>query len=100
MIIPHRHAANLTTLNKRVSKNSTNLLKRAFTAISKAYGPGGMMLGMNLGRVGGAGVLGHLHYRYSRGGTATRIFMPIVAQTKVVSEGLEQTYKKLVALFS
>lgn len=99
MVIPHRHTSEFDKLSQGEFKELHDLLRKTFTVISKAYGPHGMNIGMNLGRVGGAGVLGHLHYHLVPRWNGDTNFMPIIAQTKVISEGLEETYKKLVALF-
>jgi ATP adenylyltransferase len=58
-------------------------------------GPHGFNLGMNLGQVSGAGIADHLHlHLVPRWGGDTN-FMPIVAQTKVLPELLDETYDKL-----
>ena len=61
--------------------------------------PHGFNLGMNLGRVSGAGIADHLHlHLVPRWGGDTN-FMPIVAQTKVLPELLDETYDKLYPHF-
>jgi ATP adenylyltransferase len=57
--------------------------------------PQGLNLGMNLGKVSGAGVADHIHLHIVPRWTGDTNFMPIVAETKIVSIGLKQTYEQL-----
>jgi ATP adenylyltransferase len=98
MVIPHQHTADLLELSKEAFDELHQLLKKTYEAIRRAYSPHGMNIGMNLGRVGGAGITDHLHYHLlPRWGGDTN-FMPVIGGTKVISESLEQTYEKLLPL--
>jgi ATP adenylyltransferase len=99
MIIPNRHTAAFEKLSSKEHDEIHRLLKRSLEALQEAYQPQGFNLGMNLGRVGGAGIIDHLHYHIVPRWTGDTNFMPLIGETKVVSEGLEETYKKLVPLF-
>jgi ATP adenylyltransferase len=72
---------------------------KAIAALQAESEPHGFNLGMNLGRVSGAGIADHLHlHLVPRWGGDTN-FMPIVAQTKVLPELLDETYDKLYPHF-
>jgi ATP adenylyltransferase len=98
MVIPKRHTADFGSLTKVEFTELHLVLKKAHKILIDAYSPQGMNIGMNLGRVSGAGIADHLHYHLvPRWGGDTN-FMPIIAETKVISESLSQTYKKLLPL--
>ena len=72
----------------------------AIAAVQAESAPHGFNLGMNLGRVAGAGIADHVHlHLVPRWGGDTN-FMPIVAQTKVLPELLDETYEKLQPHFA
>jgi len=64
-------------------------------ALRKEYRPHGLNLGMNLGRVAGAGVLGHLHWHVVPRWNGDTNFMPVTANTKVLPEALQRTYARV-----
>ena len=99
MIIPNRHTAEFDKLNMREFTELHELLKRTIEALKEQFQPQGFNLGMNLGRVGGAGIVDHLHYHIVPRWSGDTNFMPLIGETKVISETLEETYKKLVPLF-
>ncbi len=100
MVIPRRHTADYAALPEAELVDLQALLQRALSALQAAYAPQGYNLGMNLGKVAGAGIADHLHWHVvPRWGGDTN-FMPVVAETKVLIEHLEQTYDKLRAVFA
>jgi ATP adenylyltransferase len=74
------------------------LVQAGVRALDGGYKPDGFNIGMNLGRVAGAGVLGHLHMHVVPRWNGDTNFMPVVADTKVLPESLETTYDRLTAL--
>ena len=98
MVIPNRHTADFNELTPQEFTELNSLLKRAHNALQRGYEPQGMNIGMNLGRTGGAGIIDHMHYHLIPRWNGDTNFMPIVGGTKVISESLEETYKKLLPL--
>jgi ATP adenylyltransferase len=95
MIAPYQHLAELDDAPKEVTDELMDLAKRSQTALRDAYKPEGFNIGMNLGRVAGAGVADHFHLHVlPRWGGDTN-FMSTVGETRVLPEDLSMTYRKL-----
>ena len=72
------------------------LAQRVETAFRASYKPDGMNLGMNLGRAGGAGVVGHLHLHVLPRWFGDSNFMTVTGETRVLPEDLQtSTYERL-----
>ncbi|NYH54281.1 MULTISPECIES: HIT family protein [Nocardiopsis] len=95
LVCPYRHAADYTSLDEDETAEVAALTQAGIRALGAAYGPQGFNVGMNLGTVAGAGIAAHLHQHIvPRWGGDTN-FMPVVGQTKVLPEMLEQTRARL-----
>jgi ATP adenylyltransferase len=79
------------------SLDMQRLLQRCIRALKETMEPDGFNLGMNLGRVAGAGVPDHLHWHVVPRWNGDTNFMPTVAETKVLPERLGETLGKLRA---
>ncbi len=99
MVAPFRHVGNLEDLKDEESLDAQQLLQRAIRALKEAMEPDGFNLGMNLGRVAGAGVADHLHMHVVPRWNGDTNFMPVTAETKVLPETLDQTWRRLRARF-
>jgi ATP adenylyltransferase len=99
MVIPRRHTADYASLSAEELLDLQQLLQRALGILGAAYGPQGYNLGMNLGRVAGAGIADHLHWHVVPRWGGDSNFMPVISDTKVLIEHLGQSYEKLQPLF-
>ena len=95
MVAVRRHAASLADLTPEESVEVTGWLGRVEAALTREYRPHGFNIGMNLGRVAGAGVLGHLHWHIVPRWNGDTNFMPVIARTKVLPESLDRTYARI-----
>jgi ATP adenylyltransferase len=95
MVAPFRHVANLEDLKDDESLDMQKLLGRCVEAMKEAMQPEGFNLGLNLGRVAGAGILDHVHWHVVPRWSGDTNFMPIIGETKVLPELLRETYGKL-----
>jgi len=98
MIVPHRHCTDLESLNHLESKELFKLLKVSVVVLKEALGPHGFNIGLNIGKVGGAGEE-HIHFHIVPRWAGDTNFMPILGETKVVPEYLANTFQRLQAAF-
>jgi ATP adenylyltransferase len=100
LVLPKRHIDELTALTKDEVAEIAQLQVKVVEILGKAYEPQGYNLGMNHGKVAGAGIPDHLHWHIiPRWGGDTNFF-PLIAETKVVPEKLEDSVKRLKPLFA
>ncbi|MFN0061061.1 MAG: HIT family protein [Myxococcaceae bacterium] len=100
MVIPRKHTADFTALSREELTDLHALLQTALAVVKEVYRPDGFNMGMNLGRVAGAGIADHLHWHIvPRWGGDTN-FMPVVGNTKVMIEHLAQSHETLSRAFS
>ena len=95
MIAPFEHVGTLTALDADTLAEMMALAQRAMTLLEQRYSPHGYNVGFNQGRVAGAGFEHHIHMHVvPRWGGDTN-FMPVLADTRVMPQTLEQTYEAL-----
>ncbi len=95
MIAPYRHIANLQDLSDDEVTDHFNLVKKSLALLKEILNPDGFNIGLNIGKVAGAGIEEHLHTHIVPRWQGDVNFMPVLSNTKVISEGLAATYKKL-----
>jgi ATP adenylyltransferase len=95
MVAPARHVGELTELTDPELRDASRLQQRAVQALREEMSPHGYNIGMNLGRVAGAGVPDHVHWHVVPRWNGDTNFMPVVGVTRVLPESLDDTYKKL-----
>jgi ATP adenylyltransferase len=99
MVAPFRHVGELETLTDEELMDSSHLLQATVRVLKEAMAPHGFNAGLNLGRVAGAGVPGHLHWHVVPRWSGDTNFMPVLGEVRVLPESLVQTYAKLKPLF-
>jgi ATP adenylyltransferase len=99
LVLPVRHTGDVEELSVEEDAEIAKLLKLSVNALREQEGPHGFNVGLNLGRVAGAGIPDHLHWHIvPRWGGDTN-FMPVVGETRVLPELLDETYKRLRPAF-
>ncbi|MBM4305449.1 MAG: HIT domain-containing protein [Deltaproteobacteria bacterium] len=99
MIVPHRHCINLESLSPLESKDLFELLKISIQVLKTTLSPHGFNIGVNIGKIGGAGEK-HVHFHVVPRWAGDTNFMPILGETKIVPEYLVNTYQKLRSAFT
>jgi len=95
MVAPVRHVGELEELEAGESLELWSAVTQAVQAVKAAYDPGGVNVGLNLGRAAGAGVPGHLHVHALPRWNGDTNFMTAVAGVRVLPETLPDTWAKL-----
>jgi ATP adenylyltransferase len=100
MIAPFEHVSAIQDLEPETTAELMALAQRAIEILEQQYQPHGFNVGFNQGRVAGAGFEHHIHMHVvPRWGGDTN-FMPVLADTRVMPQTLEQTYEALAGKFS
>ena len=99
MVVPIRHAPNLATLSADEQAELMRLTRHAEMALTEAYAPHGINIGINLGKPAGAGVLDHLHVHLVPRWNGDTNFMTTLGNTRVLPEDLAQSAAKLRPIF-
>lgn len=99
MVLPTRHCGKITLLTDEEYAEIMQTLKRTMAIIDQAYSPAGMNVGLNQGAVAGAGLPDHLHWHVIPRWAGDTNFFPLIAETKVIPETIEQTYERLLPYF-
>jgi ATP adenylyltransferase len=100
MVVPNRHIGSLAEASCQELSELMTLTRRAEIALTEAYRPHGMNMGINLGRPAGAGLPGHLHIHLVPRWEGDTNFMTVVGSTRVVPEEPPQTLKRLTPIFA
>ena len=95
MVLPKRAVAALEDLDGDEYTELFDGVRQAVIAIKRAYEPDGVNVGVNLGRGAGAGVPDHLHVHCLPRWVADSNFMTAIAETRVLPEPLDATWRKL-----
>jgi ATP adenylyltransferase len=99
MIAPFEHIGAIQELPAETTAEMMTLAQRAIEILTEQYEPHGFNVGFNQGRVAGAGVEHHIHMHVvPRWGGDTN-FMPVLADTRVMPQTLEQSYEALRGRF-
>jgi len=97
MVAPYRHTANLADLVEGEVTEHFELIKRSVALLKEVLNPAGFNIGLNLGKVAGAGIKTHLHTHIVPRWDGDTNFMPVLSDTRIISEALIDTYRRLKA---
>jgi ATP adenylyltransferase len=95
MVAPYRHVGDLEACEPDELQDLIALAQRAIRALREVAAPHGFNVGLNLGKVAGAGFGDHLHLHVVPRWEGDTNFMPVLADTRVISEALAATQAAL-----
>ena len=99
LIIPYRHISNLENLTTQEQAEMMSVLTKSNKIIKETMNPDGLNIGMNLGKVAGAGIDDHLHFHIVPRWNGDTNFMPVVGHTKVLAQALYESWDSLIPHF-
>jgi ATP adenylyltransferase len=97
LTVPYKEVPDLHGLTDEELADLWKLTRRCMTALTAVMRPDGFNVGMNLGRVAGAGIVEHLHIHVVPRWNGDTNFMPVIANTTVLPEALKEVAAKLRA---
>ncbi len=100
MVVPNRHIPSLAEATEQEMNELMAMTRRAAMALTEAYRPQGMNIGINLGRSAGAGIVDHLHVHLVPRWTGDTNFMSVIGEVRVLPEELQQTAERLRPIFA
>jgi len=95
MVAPYSHTATIDDLTDTERNEHFKLVSLGVSVLKKIYNPDGFNIGINVGRIAGAGIEGHFHSHIVPRWNGDTNFMPVLSNTKVINEALAETYRKL-----
>jgi ATP adenylyltransferase len=96
LVAPLAHKGQLPELTEAELLDLQLVLRQMTDLLSEAMRPDGYNVGLNLGRVAGAGLPGHLHWHIVPRWNGDTNFMPVLADAKVIPQSLDALYELLV----
>ena len=95
LAVVNRHVGSVEEATPDELGEAMTLVQQATAALRRAYRPDGFNIGLNQGRVAGAGIEGHLHVHVVPRWTGDTNFMAVLGEVKVLPEALEATWERL-----
>ncbi len=99
MVVPFEHVNSLEDLSPAALTEIMSLVNLCLSALRQAYQPHGFNIGINLGEAAGAGIAEHIHVHVVPRWNADSNFMPIIGNTRIIPEILDESFSRLLPIF-
>jgi len=99
LVAPLRHIPELEGLSNEENMDLLLMVKKSVDILKKVMFPEGFNIGLNLGRVAGAGVQEHMHFHIVPRWNGDTNYMTVLGEVRVIPEHIEETYRKLRPYF-
>jgi ATP adenylyltransferase len=99
MVVPFRHLGRLEDMKAAERNEHYAIVSQAVGILRELTHTDNFNIGMNLGRVAGAGIADHVHTHIVPRWNGDNNFMPVIGETRVISESMADIYKRLKAKF-
>ncbi len=97
MVVPYRHTRTFEEFTSDEMLEIMELTRLSLSLLAEAYHPEGFNLGVNMGRVAGAGIQDHLHWHIVPRWNGDTNFMTVMADMRVIPESLPAVRERLLA---
>lgn len=99
MVVPYVHVSSLDSLNDEILLDFMKLTRHSIASIRKAFMPEGFNIGINIGKIAGAGMEEHIHLHMVPRWAGDTSFMTVFDDVRVIPEHVLSTYDRLFAAF-
>lgn len=96
LVLPIRQVGDLLELTAEEGDELMRTVRLGVQILTTAIHPHAFNIGMNLGRTAGAGIVNHVHFHIVPRWNGDTNFMPVIDETRVISESMDDIYDKLV----
>jgi ATP adenylyltransferase len=100
MVIPYYHTPTFDGLSDDVLFDLIKTVDKSVRVLREVLSPDGFNMGLNFGKVAGAGMESHMHIHVVPRWTGDTDSMPIISETRVMPEHLKKTYNKILKSFT
>jgi ATP adenylyltransferase len=100
MVVANPHLQSLEDLDKNTRMEMMELATQGIQVLRKIYQPEAFNFGANIGEAAGAGIAGHVHLHVVPRWSGDTNFMSSLAETRVLPEGLDETYRRIFSAWS
>jgi ATP adenylyltransferase len=99
LIAPLRHTSSFDSLSPDEKLDLLNMVERSASVLKDVMDPAGFNIGMNLGKVAGAGVEDHMHFHIVPRWSGDTNYMTVLGEVRIIPEHIQATYEKLLPFF-
>lgn len=100
MVVPYRHVYSITELSNDELLDLMKMVQQSVQCLKEAFRPEGFNIGVNIGKVAGAGIEEHLHFHVIPRWVGDTHFMAVLGEVRVIPEHVLSTYDKLFPFFN
>ena len=99
LVVPYEHVDDITVLSDETLAETMKLIQYCLKVLKNVFSAEGFNVGLNIGSVAGAGISEHVHFHVVPRWKGDTNFLPVLGKTKVISQDLKSSYKKIQTEF-
>ena len=99
LIAPLRHSSSFDSLSPDEKLDLFNMVERSMSVLREVMDPAGFNIGMNVGKVAGAGVEDHMHFHIVPRWSGDTNYMTVLGEVRIIPEHIQATHEKLLPFF-